>query len=374
MKGFVDSVNIEVKAGNGGNGCVSFRREKFIPRGGPNGGDGGKGGSVIFTLKKNMRTLQKLRHKPLYKAGNGGDGQGQNKHGAGGKDVIISVPDGSVIKDRSTGDTLFDFTGREDGYSLTLIEGGNGGWGNTHFKSSTNQAPRTSNKGEEGSLLSLTIELSIIADVGLVGFPNAGKSSLLNAFTRARSKVAAYPFTTTIPHLGVLKAGEESDIVIADIPGLIEGASLGRGMGLEFLRHIERTVALVFIIDAAAPNYLKAYDLLKQELNSYSPSLLKKPHIVLCNKIDLPEAEERAKKIIKKIKEGEPETPVLPISILENRGLKNLSFTLIDTVAAIRDKDKKVEGGKEEGKKSSLFNTPSAFIEENNVQYPGDEE
>lgn len=331
MINFADEAKIEIYSGKGGNGCISFRREKYIPKGGPNGGDGGKGGDIIFERRDNVRTLSKIRHHHIYRAQNGSDGQGQNKHGKNGDDTIITVPPGSIIRDNETGETLHDFGEDTDHTTWIAARGGNGGWGNTHFKSSTNQAPRYAHDGAPGECKKLLVEMNIIADVGLVGFPNAGKSSLLRAFTNARPKVAPYPFTTKIPHLGVLRVDDESDIVIADIPGIIEGASQGRGLGHNFLKHISRTRALIFMIDAAADNYLDAYELLLDEIKDYDENLLDKKRLVLCNKIDLEGARDRAVDLQKAIR-AKSDTPVIAISVLCNEGLGNARKAIIELV------------------------------------------
>jgi GTP-binding protein len=243
---FADEALIEVSSGKGGNGCASFRREKYVPRGGPDGGDGGRGGDVVFEIRRNLRTLAHLRHKQSFKAENGRDGEGRGCYGRNGEDVVVPLPPGSVIKDADTGELIRDFgKDRED---FLFLKGGNGGWGNIHFKSSINQAPRKALPGHDGQKRRLQVELRVLADIGLVGFPNAGKSSLLNRFTNARPKIAPYPFTTRIPNLGVLTLGDR-DIIIADIPGLIAGASQGVGLGIRFLKHISRTAGLVFLID-----------------------------------------------------------------------------------------------------------------------------
>ena len=258
MIGFADEAIIEVSSGKGGNGCISFRREKYVPNGGPSGGDGGDGGDIIFVVKRNLRTLAALRYHPIIKAKNGSDGQSWNKYGKNGEDKIIPVPPGTTLRDAETNELIYEFTTQAEDEQFVFLKGGSGGWGNVHFKSSTNQAPRFANKGNPGETRKLRVELSIMADVGLVGFPNAGKSSLLTAFTNARPKIAPYPFTTKIPNLGVLNADKERDIIIADIPGIIEGASDGAGLGIRFLKHISRTACLIFMIDASDQNYLSA--------------------------------------------------------------------------------------------------------------------
>ena len=334
---FADEAVITVRSGKGGNGCVSFRREKYIPNGGPNGGDGGRGGNVIFCVKKNLRTLSHLRYHPIFKAENGGDGQGWGRCGKSGSDVVIPLPPGSVLRDADTGEVIHDFAfdfaneSTPEGEQFLLLKGGNGGWGNVHFKSSTNQAPRTANPGAPSLERRLKVELSLMADVGLVGFPNAGKSSLLDLFTNAQAKVAPYPFTTKIPNLGVLREGER-DIIIADIPGIIAGASGGAGLGTRFLKHIARTKALLFMIDAADTEGDKcfcAYDLLLHELASFSSELLSKPRIVLCNKIDLPGASDNAMRIAAQIHEAEPATQVIALSILAKSNIGEVRGAIV---------------------------------------------
>ncbi len=375
---FADEAEIEVHSGKGGNGCIAFRREKYIPHGGPNGGDGGKGGNVIFVVKRNMRTLSKLRHHHIFKAKNGGDGQGWNRFGKDGEDVVIPVPPGTTIRDAFTNELIHDFTNEDENKEFLFLEGGKGGWGNVHFKSSTNQAPRYAHPGAEGEVRTVKLELSIIADVGLVGFPNAGKSSLLASFTNARPKIAPYPFTTKIPNLGVLRVSDEQDIIIADIPGIIEGASEGVGLGFDFLKHISRTACLLFMIDSSDENYLSAYETLVRELKNYSEELLLKPRIVLANKIDVEGAEENANEIIKSIKQKEPETKVIPISVQNNIGLVNAKKAIIELVNRLegncsedsKGSNEKVDENK--GQKAPDFMN-SAYFDEENVQYPGSE-
>lgn len=373
MLGFADEATIEVRSGNGGNGCVAFRREKYIPHGGPNGGDGGKGGDVIFVVKRNMRTLAKLRHRVCFKAKNGGDGQGWNRYGADGEDCVIPVPPGTTIRDAETDEIIYDFSTAKGEESFTFLKGGNGGWGNVHFKSSTNQAPRQANPGIKGETRILKLELSIMADVGLVGFPNAGKSSLLTYFTNARPKIAPYPFTTIIPNLGVLRVDEDTDIIIADIPGIIEGASEGLGLGDTFLKHITRTACLLFMIDCSDDNYLTSYETLYNELANYSEDLLEKPRIVLCNKIDVEGAYERAVEVAAKIHETEPETSVIPVSVMEGKGMKDAQNQILKLVNKLESRNNK---DIEENKNTDGFMSSRAYIDEDddeNIQYPGSE-
>ena len=375
MIGFADEALIEVRSGNGGNGCIAFRREKYVPHGGPNGGDGGKGGDIIFTVKRNLRTLAKLRHKHCFKAKNGGDGQGWNRHGADGEDCVIPVPPGTTIRDAETEEVIYDFSTAVGDETFTYLVGGNGGWGNVHFKTSTNQAPRQANPGIKGETRFLKLELSIMADVGLVGFPNAGKSSLLTAFTNARPKIAPYPFTTIIPNLGVLRVDDESDIIIADIPGIIEGASEGLGLGDTFLKHITRTSCLIFMIDCSDENYLTAYDTLCNELEQYSDELMEKPRIVLCNKIDVDGAFERAIEIRQKIKETEPETKVIPVSVMGGRGMKDAQKEIVSLVNEL-EKRSDEDSFNSSSEKENSFMAGRAYIDDDDddfVQYPGSE-
>lgn len=375
MIGFADEAQIEVRSGNGGNGCVAFRREKYIPHGGPNGGDGGKGGDVIFVVKRNLRTLAKLRQRVCFKAKNGGDGQGWNRYGADGEDCVIPVPPGTTIRDAETDEIIYDFSTAKGDESFTFLKGGNGGWGNVHFKSSTNQAPRHANPGEKGETRLLKLELSVMADVGLVGFPNAGKSSLLTHFTNARPKIAPYPFTTIIPNLGVLRIDDETDIIIADIPGIIEGASEGLGLGDTFLKHITRTSCLIFMIDCSDENYLTAYDTLKNELENYSDELMEKPRIVLLNKIDVEGAYDNALEIQNKIKKSEPDTIVIPVSVMEGRGMKDAQREIVTLVN--KQENRNTESGESSSVEfGSTFMASRAEVDEDdeNIQYPGSEQ
>lgn len=318
MNRFADEATIEVSSGSGGNGCIAFRREKFVPHGGPSGGDGGRGGDVIFTVRENLRTLSHLRYQQKFKAENGRDGEGSERFGRDGGDIIIPVPPGTVLKDVDTGKVLHDFGKIRD--DLLFLKGGNGGWGNVHFKSSVTQAPRKALPGQPGIAFKLRVELQIMADIGFVGFPNAGKSSLLDRFTNARPKIAPYPFTTKIPNLGVLRMGER-DIILADIPGLIEGASEGAGLGIRFLKHISRTAALAFLIDLSDDNYLNAFHVLKKELGSFSGTLLEKKRIVVGSKLDTENAEDRLRELVISL----PGEKVLGISVFSGTGLKELA-------------------------------------------------
>lgn len=375
MNLFADEAVIECQAGKGGNGCISFRREKYIPRGGPNGGDGGDGGNVVFICKRNVRTLANIRYKHFFRAKSGGDGQGWNKYGRDGEDIEIAVPPGTAIRDFETNELLKEFTVESSEENFVACRGGNGGWGNVHFKTPTNQAPRIANKGQEGEYKKLRLELSIMADIGLVGFPNAGKSTLLDAFTNARPKIAPYPFTTKIPNLGVLNADKERDIIIADIPGIIEGASDGAGLGIRFLKHISRTACLIFMIDASDQNYLSAYKTLCNELKSFSEQLYLKPRIVLCNKIDVEGAEKNADEIKQSISKEEPDTIVIPVSVLQNKGLGAARAAIIELVDRLEHSGKgAVTLSKKDSLEESDFMKERAEIDEDaEVQYPGSE-
>ena len=282
MFGFSDETYIDVASGNGGNGCVSFHREKFIPKGGPDGGDGGKGGDVVFVVRDNLRTLGHLKMVRTFRAENGRPGQGDRCFGRCGADVEIPVPPGTVIKDADTGELIKDLTGES---RWVFLKGGKGGLGNWHFRSSTRQTPRFAQSGEKGQEMRIGVELLVIADIGFVGFPNAGKSSLLNLLTNARSKVAGYPFTTKIPQLGAMRY-DGQDIILADIPGIIEGASQGAGMGFKFLRHISRTKALAVFIDLSDEGYLSSYSILIKELEQFAPALVSKPQVIIASKAD----------------------------------------------------------------------------------------
>ncbi|MCK4545858.1 MAG: GTPase ObgE [Candidatus Eisenbacteria sp.] len=281
---FVDEAVIEISSGAGGNGCVSFRREKFAPKGGPDGGDGGNGGRVIVKVVPQIRTLVDFRFRKAFRAGRGRHGQGNNKTGRQGRDVTIRVPRGTVMKD-SRGRVLADLV--EPGEKRVLLQGGRGGRGNARFATSTNQAPRRADPGRPATTLQLHLELKLLGDVGLVGLPNAGKSTILARVSSARPKVAAYPFTTLAPWLGVVRMDAERSFVMVDLPGLIEGAHAGKGLGHVFLRHIERTRVLVLVIDVLAGEVEDGYQALMEELRSYSPALVEKPRVVALNKIDL---------------------------------------------------------------------------------------
>ena len=285
---FVDQVRIFVKAGRGGDGARSFRREKYVPHGGPDGGDGGHGGNVVFEASRQLTTLLDLRYQQQYVAKNGGKGGGSHRHGKTASDVVIRVPVGTLIMDDETGETLADLT--EDGQSHTIAHGGRGGRGNSHFATSTNRVPIRFEPGTPGEERWLQLELKLLADVGFVGFPNAGKSTLIAAVSAARPKIADYPFTTLEPNLGVVSWTDERSFVVADIPGLIEGAHEGKGLGFQFLRHIERTLFLLHLVDIgewAAEDPVTSFEVMRQELASYNVSLQEKPFAVVGTKLDV---------------------------------------------------------------------------------------
>jgi GTP-binding protein len=313
---FVDYAEIEVWGGKGGNGCVSFRREKYLPKGGPNGGDGGKGGDLILKVDPDLSTLLDFHYKRIYKAENGKHGEGKDRTGEGGKDLVVKVPPGTVVKDKESGEVLGDLVSSEN--LFIAAKGGRGGKGNAHFKSSTNQAPRFAQTGEKGQIRKIVLELKLLADVGIVGPPNAGKSTLLARVSDARPKVAPYPFTTLKPNLGVVKLKSNQSFVLADIPGLIEGAHKGKGLGLDFLRHIQRTKLLVFLLDVTMPDIPIEYNKLRQELKLYDLSLLEKPAILALNKIDLLTDKEK-----KRLKVN-LDLPSIKISALTGVGIKEL--------------------------------------------------
>jgi GTPase len=314
---FIDRVKIEVVAGGGGNGCVSFRREKHVPRGGPDGGDGGDGGNVILEANKHLRTLLDFKFKSSFTAQKGEHGKGKNMAGRGGEDIVLQVPMGTLVKDAETQEILCDLVSA--GQTLVVAKAGRGGKGNARFATATDRAPRKRELGGEGERKILELELKLIADIGIVGVPNVGKSTLLSKISRARPKIDTYPFTTLAPNLGLVRVGELSDFVAADIPGLIEGSHLGKGLGHEFLRHIERTKALLFLLDATNTDPGSDYELLLKEIQLYGQDLVAKPRLLCFNKVDLL-AEERLSKLPREIDGRE----VLRISALKGEGLGEL--------------------------------------------------
>lgn len=323
---FADRAQIYIKSGKGGDGHVSFRRELYVPNGGPDGGDGGRGGDIIFEVDKGLNTLYEFRHNRNYKAQPGEDGGKKNKHGKNGEDLIIKVPEGTVIREVETGKVVADMSG--DNQRVTVLNGGRGGKGNQHYATPTMQAPKYAQPGQQAMELNIILELKVIADVGLVGFPNVGKSTLLSRVTNAQPKIANYHFTTLNPNLGVVDLPGGKGFVIADIPGLIEGASEGVGLGHEFLRHIERTKVIIHMVDAASVegrDPIADIKAINAELEAYNPDLLNRPQVIAANKIDAIYGESNT--IIDDIKkEFEPEIKVYPISAVSGKGLKELLY------------------------------------------------
>ncbi|TMC89613.1 MAG: GTPase ObgE [Chloroflexi bacterium] len=339
---FYDHTKIYVKAGDGGNGSSHFRHEKFAPRGGPDGGDGGRGGSVYLEATSNMNTLIDYRYRHHFKAGAGGAGMRQKMHGAKGEDVVLRVPLGTIVRDADTNELIADLV--EDGQRVMVARGGRGGLGNTHFATATHQAPREAQKGEPGEERWITLELRLIADVGLVGYPNAGKSTLLSVVTAAQPKIADYPFTTLSPNLGVVVVGQpgsrdEIDFVLADIPGLIEGAAQGVGLGHEFLRHIDRTRLLIHMLDGASleRDPWQDFQTINQELREYDERLATRPQIVVLNKMDLPEAQERWPAL--KAKAEAAGYPVFAISAAAHQGTDELMQYTVRRLHEIRQEE-----------------------------------
>jgi GTP-binding protein len=319
---FIDTAKLHVQAGKGGDGCLSFRREKFIPKGGPDGGDGGRGGHVIFRTSVSVNTLLAFRNQPLLHAPNGGAGMGRRMHGADGDDLVVTVPIGTIVRDSETGEVLADLSGDEQ--EIVLATGGRGGLGNEHFKSSTNRAPRRTTKGIPGDEHDLDLELKLLADVGLVGMPNAGKSTLISRISASRPKIADYPFTTLEPNLGVVDLGDYRSCVVADIPGLIPGAHEGKGLGMRFLRHVDRCTLLLHLVDASDPpeRALADLDAIADELLLFSASLARKKRVAVLAKLDVTEARENAESLRAGLKERGYD--VVGISSVSGEGLREL--------------------------------------------------
>lgn len=336
---FIDEAKIRVKAGNGGNGCIAFRREKFVPRGGPSGGDGGRGGDVIMESSERHNTLVHFRFNPEYKAGRGRHGEGSQRTGREGEDVTLKVPVGTVVYDDATGEVVHDFSCPDE--RVIVARGGRGGRGNAQFKTPTNQAPRYAEPGREGEERVLRLELKLLADVGLVGYPNVGKSTLISRISAARPKIADYPFTTLEPNLGVVAVGDVNDqisFVVADIPGLIEGASEGAGLGTQFLRHIERTQMLVHLVDisdsSGRPDPVQDFEIIMSELESFGAGLEQKPMILAASKSDVANPDKLAKlaKFAKKRR-----LPFFEISAVTGEGIKNLTWAIAHEVRDLRE-------------------------------------
>jgi GTPase len=339
---FIDEASIRVEAGNGGNGCLSFRREKYVPKGGPDGGDGGDGGDVVLVGDHALNTLVDFRFQPLYRAQHGQGGSGRNKTGAAGESMRIRVPVGTSVIDEETLETLGDLT--DEGQELLVARGGRHGLGNTRFKSSTNRAPRRTTPGEPGEVRQLRLQLKLIADVGLLGMPNAGKSTLVSAVSAARPKIADYPFTTLVPSLGVVKMpGRDASLVMADIPGLIRGAAAGAGLGVQFLRHVARTRILLHLIDvkpADGSDPLANARVIEAEVAAYSPALAERPLWTVLNKIDLLDDDER-RDCLEEFRRAFPGRPLFAVSAVAGDGLDVLVHALLDAVdqhrRALRD-------------------------------------
>lgn len=333
---FLDEARVYVKGGDGGNGVIAFRREKYVPEGGPAGGDGGRGGNVILEADEGMHTLIDFRYKRHYKAARGQHGQGKNMHGARGQDLLLRVPVGTVIKDSESGEFIADLTAH--GQQALVAKGGHGGRGNARFSTSANRAPTIAENGAPGGERWLSMELRLLADVGLVGFPNAGKSTLISRISAARPKIADYPFTTLTPNLGVVRSGDNDSFVVADIPGLIGGAHEGAGLGHGFLRHIERTRVLLFVLDAAETDgrdVLEDYETLRSELGSHDPQLLLRPFLIAANKMDLPRAQENLPRLRKAFGDG-----LICISAVTGQGLSRLIervYRLLEEAPADRE-------------------------------------
>lgn len=325
---FVDQVKIYVKAGNGGDGMVAFRREKFVPNGGPAGGDGGKGADVVFVVDEGLRTLVDFRFKRIFKAEHGEHGMSKSMHGRGAEDLVVKVPQGTIVKDIDTGEIIADLVAH--GQRAVIAKAGRGGRGNKRFATPANPAPELSENGEPGQERNVQLELKVLADVGLVGFPSVGKSTLLSVVSAARPKIAAYHFTTIVPNLGMVDAGDGRSFVMADLPGLIEGASQGVGLGHQFLRHIERTRVIVHVIDMSGSEGRVPYEdymAINNELEQYNLRLMERPQIIVANKMDMPEAEENLKEFKTKIAE---DIPVFPISAVTKTGLRELLLAIAD--------------------------------------------
>ena len=326
---FVDQVKITVEAGDGGDGCCSFRREKFIPKGGPDGGDGGKGGNVVFRAVGNLSTLLDLRYQQLYRAEHGKAGSGQLKTGKSGQDLVIQVPVGTVVRDFESRVVLADLT--EDLQEFVIGRGGRGGLGNEHYKSSTNRAPRRADSGEPGQHKVLFVELKLLADVAIIGFPNAGKSTLISKISNAKPKIADYPFSTLVPNLGLVKVGDYKSFIAADIPGLIEDAHLGKGLGTRFLKHTERTRLLVHLLDFSIESDrdpITDYETIQNELKHFSEDLYGKPQILVANKIDHPEAEAKFAEYKERLEVLDP--TLLVCSSVTGIGIKELVFKIYE--------------------------------------------
>jgi GTPase len=339
---FIDRAKIKVKAGDGGNGVTAFRREKFVPRGGPSGGDGGKGGDVWLEADESLNTLLHLRYNPEHKAERGRHGEGSNRHGKDGADAVVKVPIGTQVFDTESGDLLFDFT--EAGQRFRAAKGGKGGWGNQHFATPTRRAPKFHYTGRPGEERELQLELKLIADVGLVGFPNAGKSTLISVISAAKPKIADYPFTTLEPNLGVVDLGDFKTFVVADIPGLIEGASEGAGLGDRFLRHVERTKLILHLVDVSSisgRNPVEDYEIINRELANYNEDLAQRPQIVVATKLDALDEPERLESLRERARRNGKD--FLEISAVTNQGTRELVAAVAKRLEELKQTETEID-------------------------------
>lgn len=331
---FVDQVKIDVKAGKGGDGAVAFRREKFVPLGGPAGGDGGRGGSVILVVDEGLRTLMDFRYRHHFKANSGGNGQNKQMYGRGAEDTFVQVPPGTTVRDAETNELLGDLT--EDGQQLVIAKGGRGGRGNMHFANARNSAPEVAENGEPGEERSIQLELKVLADVGLVGFPSVGKSTLLSVVTSAKPKIASYQFTTLVPNLGMVQLDDGRDFVLADLPGLIEGASDGVGLGIQFLRHVERTRVVLHLIemdDQTGRDPFEDYQQINHELETYDPKILERPQVIVATKMDLPGSSELLAEFKQKLAAAGDTHEIFEISSITHQGVQLLMNKTADLLA-----------------------------------------
>lgn len=364
---FVDQVKINVKAGNGGNGIVAFRREKYVPNGGPAGGDGGRGGNVVLKVDPGLRTLMDFRYRHKFKADSGKNGMNKQMTGRSSQDLVISVPGGTIVRDLTTGRVIGDLT--DNGQELVVAKGGRGGRGNMRFASPRNPAPEISENGEPGEEIELQLELKVLADVGLLGFPSVGKSTLLSVVTSAKPKIAEYHFTTLVPNLGMVQLDDGRDFVIADIPGLIEGASQGVGLGFEFLRHVERTRVLLHLVDMSGMTEEDPFTNFRQineELKKYNPELLERRQIIVPTKMDLPGSDEELKKFEKQVRADEryADFEIFPISSITHNGLEKLVARTADALEEIPQHSLIATSG-EETEKTYEFSSEKDFTIEN---------
>ena len=337
---FVDEVTIEIYAGDGGNGCTAFRREKYVPMGGPFGGDGGKGGDIIFKVDSGVHTLLDLRYQKILRADKGSNGEGKNKDGANAQDLIIKVPLGTIVTDLDTNEVIADLTKNKE--EKIIAHGGRGGRGNTSLKTQTNTAPNYSENGAKGEYKKIKVELKLMADVGLVGLPSVGKSTIISVLSASRPKIAAYHFTTLHPNLGVVKASNGNTFVMADLPGLIEGASLGAGLGDKFLKHVERTKIIAHVIDMGGVeerNPVEDYKMINKELEDFNKKLLKKTQIIIANKMDLPNAKDNLEKFKKEIKD----IKIFEVSALTNKGLQKVVDYLEEELSNMPEEEKLIQ-------------------------------